>query len=265
MTTTHQSDDPYAAIGVFYDLEHNDFADDIPFYLNAIRFVGDPVLELGCGSGRLVRPIANAGHRITGLDRSANMLMRLHDSIRGARSEPFVTSYRGEMVEAQAAPGGPFGVVIFSLNGFMHLPTPEAQLAALRAARAALDPRGQLVIDTMNPTLVTLREYDGRVSHEGSWKSEEHGTIDKFAVRRLDATRQIVQTRLWYDASEPSGGALRRTVTEFELRYVYCHELQLMLAATGYVDWQFYGSYELDPLDDGSERMLVTAEVGAVD
>ena len=71
------------------------------------------------------------------------------------------------MTEAERAPGGPFGLVIFSLNGLMHLSTMAEQRAALASARRALDPRGMLVIDALNPTLSCWRRSMAASSTRG--------------------------------------------------------------------------------------------------
>src|SRR5204862_6163239 len=49
---------------------------DVGFYRNAVRDFGDPILELGCGSGRITMALAEAGKRMTGLDLSGRMLER---------------------------------------------------------------------------------------------------------------------------------------------------------------------------------------------
>ncbi|MCC6790266.1 MAG: methyltransferase domain-containing protein [Thermomicrobiales bacterium] len=255
--------DPYADIPELYDLEHDAFSDDIPFYLQSITAVGDPVLELGCGSGRLLRPIADAGFRVTGLDQSEAMLDRARRCLRGARQKRRVTLFQGGMDRAAEAPGGPFGVAIFSLNGFMHLTTPAEQRAALASVRAAMDPRGQLLIDVLNPTLEALHSFTHGVVHEGSWSRNDGTRVDKVSSRRLSTTEQVIHSRIWYDLVS-SDGALRRVVTEFDLRYVHRHELELMLELAGFPQWQVYGNYELDPYDDSSERLIVAAEVTPV-
>jgi cyclopropane fatty-acyl-phospholipid synthase-like methyltransferase len=68
--------DPYAAIAALYDLEHGEYDADLDLYLSLALATGDPVLELGCGSGRLLVPLAEAGHRVTGVDQSRPMLER---------------------------------------------------------------------------------------------------------------------------------------------------------------------------------------------
>src|SRR5215218_8289169 len=183
------SGDPYAELPELYDIEHARFSDDIELYLRLAEVVGDPILELGCGTGRVLAPLAAAGHRITGTDRSRPMLDRARSTLQLNAGDPStrVTLVEGSMTEADRAPGGPFGLVIFSLNGLMHLSNMAAQRAALVSARRALDPRGMLVIDILNPIAELLATLDGRVQHEGSWRKSDGMVIDRFSARTHDA------------------------------------------------------------------------------
>lgn len=255
-----RGDDPYAAIPALYDLEHAAYADDLDLYLNLALVVGDPILELGCGTGRLLVPLAEAGHRVTGLDLSEPMLDGAATTTAAADVSSRVTLHHGSMTEADAAPGGPFGLVVVALNGLLHLPTAAAQRETLAAARRALDPRGQLVIDVLNPTPETLRGLDHAYGHEGSWRLPSGERVDKFAARRVFAARQRIETHLWYDRLAADGTVLR-TATTYPMRYLHRTELELLLEVTGYAEWRIYGGYDLEPFEDGSERLVVTAEV----
>ena len=137
-------DDPYAELPELYDLEHAGFTEDIDLYLRLAEVVGDPILELGCGTGRVLAPLAAAGNRITGVDRSRPMLDRARSAlqVRDTAGDLLqrVTLVVGSMTEAERAPGGPFGIVIFSLNGLMHVSAVAGQRAALASARQALGP-----------------------------------------------------------------------------------------------------------------------------
>jgi hypothetical protein len=44
------------------------------------------------------------------------------------------------------------------------------------------------------------------------------------------------------------------------MRYIHRAELELMLELAGYPEWELYGSYDLDPFEDGSDRLIVAAE-----
>jgi SAM-dependent methyltransferase len=258
MTANVFDPDPYARIPELYDMEHDEFADDADFYLNCIEIVGDPVLELGCGTGRILRPIAEAGFQVTGIDQSAAMLERARARL-GSDLSDTVRLVHGPMQDCDSAPGGPFGLVILSLNGLLHLTGPRSQRRTLAAARRALDPRGQLLIDVFNPTPGLLAAFDRSLVHEGSWAKNDIEVVEKFSSRSVDYSEQLIHSRIWYDLTKPDGSVVR-TATEFDLRYVYRHELELMLELAGFAEWQIYGSYDLDPFDDHSERMIIAAE-----
>lgn len=257
---TPPASDPYRDIAELYDLEHNDFDADVELLLNYAQVVGDPILEVGCGSGRILLPLAEAGFTVTGIDNSRPMLDRARSVVAGAGLADRVTLVEGDMREADTAPGGPFGLVIFSLNSLMHLTTAGDQRAALDAARRALDPRGQLIIDTLNPSVEQIRHLLAGPHLEGSWTLEDGTTIDKWSHRRTGAEPQVLDTLLWYDQVALEG-TVTRTRSAFPLRYVHASELALMLELSGFVEPIFYGSYDLDPYDAEADRLIVTAEV----
>lgn len=252
--------DPYAALPDLYDLEHAEYGEDIPLYLNFAEVVGDPILDLGCGTGRITVPLAKAGWRVTGLDRSSAMLDVARSRIAAESSIANVEFIEADYGEPDLGRSAYYGLVIIGLNGLMHLPTLDAQRTCLSAAHGALDPRGQLIIDVINPTPETLQSLDRGVVHEGGWTMPDGRQVDKFSARKVSSTAQTIDTQLWYDIVEPDG-VVRRATSSFTLRYVHKAELALMLESAGFIECQFYGSYELDPLDDSSERLIVTAEL----
>jgi SAM-dependent methyltransferase len=252
--------DAYAQIAEFYDLEHASYADDVDFYLNFVEAVGDPVLELGCGTGRLLIGIAEAGYHVTGTDRSEAMLERARAQVNGSGLRDLVKLHQGEMSAADEASGGPFGVGVIALNGLLHVADPVEQRNVLASVRRALDPRGLLLIDVLNPTPETLRGMDHSLVHEGVWFKQDGTRVDKFAARRVAAATQVIATELWYDLTEPDG-TLRRIATSMSMRYLHRSELELMLELAGFAEWQVYGSYDLEPFAEQSERLIVAAEV----
>ncbi len=253
------TNDPYANIAEFYDLEHQAFDDDVEFYGSFIESVGDPVLELGSGTGRLLLPIAQAGFRVTGLDQSQAMLDRASALLSSHQLTDKAQLVQGSMTHAEAAPGGPFGVAILALNGLLHLETQRDQRACIASTLKCLDPRGLLLIDILNPTPDTLRGLDHSLSHQGTWRRPDGSHVDRFTSTKVNIASQRIDTDLWYDITEPDR-TLRRVRTSFVMRYLHLAELELLLELAGFREWQIYGSYELDALTDHSERIIVAAE-----
>lgn len=250
---------PYDDIAELYDLEHADHRDDIALMRNVVSTVGDPVIEFGCGTGRILVPIAQDGYSVTGVDNSPEMLDRAQQAVNDLDLTDHVSLHLHGMDAALPLPPGTFGVGIFSLNGLMHLETQHSQIAALRQACRLLDPRGQLVIDLFNPTPDYLTYLATGPHLEGSWTTDEGNEIEKWSHRSVHPAQQHIRTRVWYDQVDPQG-AVQRSRTAFTLRYIHAAELTLMLRSAGFVEWQLYGSYDLDPFGDSSDRLIVLAE-----
>jgi SAM-dependent methyltransferase len=250
--------DAYATIPELYDLEHADLSDDVDLYRQFAYATGDPILELACGTGRILVPLAGDGHRVTGIDRSGPMLERARTALAGLDAPPEHHLVTGEMTGAASAPGGPFGLVIIGLNSLMHAETQAEQRQILTAARQACDPRGQLIVDVINPTPEHLQSLTG-TALDGTWDLPDGTLVMKTSDRRHSAAEQTIATTMWYDLVAPDG-SLRRQTTSFSLRYLHHSELLLLLELSGWVDFEVYGSWELDPLTDTSERLIVTAQ-----
>lgn len=251
--------DPYAAIAELYDLEHAGYDDDLDLYRQLAQATDQPLLELGCGSGRLLVPLATAGSQLTGLDRSPPMLARAAAVVAAAGVTDRVTLCRGSMVEADQVISGHFGLIILALNGLLHVATAAEQRQTLASARRLLAPGGRLVTDLLNPVPAFLHAMEQGVQHEGSWLQAGGGQVDKFASRRVFPAAQQIETDLWYDLTNPDS-SLHRFTSSFPMRYLHRAEVELLLELAGFTAWQVYGSYELDRYDDDSDRLLVIAE-----
>jgi SAM-dependent methyltransferase len=251
--------DPYAAIAELYDLEHAGYDDDLDLYRQLAQATDFPLLELGCGSGRLLVPLALAGSRVVGLDRSPPMLTRAAAAAATAGVADRVTLRPGSMVEADQVISDQFGLVIVALNGLLHVATAAEQRQTLAGAHRLLAPGGRLVVDMLNPIPAFLQAMEQGVQHEGSWHQANGGRVDKFASRRVFPAGQQIETDLWYDIIQPDG-TVRRVTSSFPMRYLYAAELGLLLELAGFTAWQVYGSYDLDRYDDESDRLLVIAE-----
>lgn len=260
MTPLLPNSDPYARLPELYDLEHEDLTVDRDLWLSFATAIGDPILEMGCGTGRLAIPLAEAGFDVTGLDASQPMLERGRAMAAHSHGRDRLTWHLGDMTDADRAPGGPFGIVLYTLNAIMHLPTSDQQRRSLQSTFRALDPRGQVIIDSLNPSPAHLMALDGHMILEGRWTLDDGSAVDKWSWRTVRTAEQIIETVLMYDHVSPDG-RLTRQQTGFELRYVHPSELVLMLELAGFCDFQLYGSYDLEPFGDDSDRLIITAEV----
>ena len=114
------------------------------------------VLELGVGTGRLAVPLAAAGHGVTGLDASPEMLERLaaHAAEAGVRVQPVL----GDLATPADWPPGPFDLVVAAFNLVCNLGSTQDQAAMFAAAASVLAPGGHLVVEAFLPATVEPAE-----------------------------------------------------------------------------------------------------------
>ena len=156
MTNLSDSDE-YGSVADLYD-HVTPYRDrpDVAFFVDAASTAGGPVLELGCGTGRVLIPTARAGIDIVGLDSSPRMLdvcrQRLLDEPEAAQKR--VTLVQSEMQQFDL--GRSFTLVTIPFRPFQHLLTVEDQLACLASIRRHLVEGGRLIFDVFNPSLDAL-------------------------------------------------------------------------------------------------------------
>jgi hypothetical protein len=170
-----------------------------------------------------------------------------------------LTLVQADMLDAPSMPGGPFGVVIMALGALLHLPTQKLQIAALAAARQALDPRGVLLIDIMHASPHRLHALDGQTGLDGHWPRESGAIVERFSTHVVHPATQSIDARIWYDVTYRDG-RLERHSTSMSQRYVAPGELSLMLEVAGFEEVMLYGGYELEPFGDASDRLIAAAE-----
>jgi SAM-dependent methyltransferase len=248
---------PYDPLARFYDADHARVTEDIPMYLGFAQRVGSPVLELGCGTGRILLPLAQAGYRATGLDASSAMLAIAERKLAAAGLTPLVRLAQADMRDFRLEERYPLAFI--ALNSFMHLETQADQLRALRCWRRHLAPGGLLVMDLFHPDLTSLLEADGRLTEMARWTDPETGaTVQKLCTRMVDLATQTISVTFMYDETLPDG-ALRRTLAPLKMRYLWRYEAELLLDKAGYVVEEVYGSWQLEPFTSESGRMVLVA------
>jgi len=246
----------FDAFARYYDADYGAVDDDLPFYRQLAQRTGGPVLEVMCGSGRLLLPLARAGLRLAGVDVSGSMLSLARERLAAAS-----LSERVELVEADIrsrAPRGPFGLAIVALNSFMHLADIADQLAALEHIYAALRPGGLLAIDLFNPDLRALAEQRGALALDKSFALPDGTRVQKFVAQHTDVATQTSQVTFIYDEIDAEG-LVRRATLPFTMRWLYRFELEHLLARAGFALEAVYGSYELDEYSAESELLLAVA------
>ncbi len=244
-------------IARFFDAEYLSYNDDLPVLEAYADRTGGPLLELGCGTGRALVPLARAGHQVTGVDASPSMLRLARAKAEAAGVSQQVRLIEGDFVEADL--GGTYRFAFTLMNTFLHLPDLVAQIAALKHWREVLAPKGLLLIDVFNPDMGQLAAMDGRLEWEQTWTNSSTGErVMKFLTRVVEPAAQVMSVNHIYEEIA-TDGTLRRTMATFNLRYIWRFEAELLLDKAGFNLEAVYGDWDMSPYASDSERMIIVA------
>ena len=251
-------DFPYDDWADIYDGVHADLTHDIDFYVELARESGGPVLELGCGTGRVSLPIAQAGVPVTGIDISPRMIevAQAKAAKRGLAERCVFQS--GDMATVQLAER--FPLVIMPFRSFHSMLTTEEQRQALARVRERLAPGGVFAMDTFNPDVNSLVGDNASLAfHLKDVEREGGGTIVVWGQNGWDPVTQVNDTRLIIEEVSDEGVVERRLIRDFEQRYTFRYEMEHLLELCGFDLEGVYGDFEGGPVTGETEDLVWVA------
>lgn len=247
----HPAQEFFDDLAELYDPAHRerDIGDE-SFYRELAMNADGPVLEVGCGTGRIYLELLRAGVDADGFDISENMLQVLEDKAETADLDAFV--WRDDMREFEAPRA--YDLVIIPFRTFLHNLTVEDQLATLRRCRDALAPGGRLALNVFTPDFELICDTYGEPDewtfiHEG----EQYTVTD--VTDFVDEVEQIIAS-----TRRVSRDGRNISTATFELALVSRREFELLLRTTGWSDWTFYGGFGGDELVETGQELVLVAE-----
>ncbi len=231
---------------------------DLPFYLDLAERSAGPILEVACGTGRVLLPIARKGIEIHGVDNSLPMLgilkKALSEEIPAIRQK--VTLHEGDMREFRLDARYP--LVIIPFRPLQHLLTVEDQVKALRTAALHLTDDGILGFDVFYPKFEMIHTKMGEEMPEMEWRvNSDPPTIVRryFRKESVDKIAQVFSFTFIYRTFRSDELILEES-EDFKLSYFTYPHLRALFLLAGLEPVAEYGSFAKDPLDNKSEQMI---------
>ena len=218
------------------------------FYLNLADTIGGAVLELGCGTGSLLLPIAERGIACQGLDLSSEMLALAGAKFRASG----VTAglHLGDMTDFEF--GERFGLVFVASNSLTHLHAAGDITSCFHAVRRHLPPGGRFAFDVFNPSVQILAGADGVRRERQRFVDRERGEIRVDVEERYDAAAQVMRGT-WYFSTESEPDFF---VSSVEVRSIFPQELPLLLEAGGLRLVERFGDFKGAPFTSESPTQV---------
>jgi SAM-dependent methyltransferase len=226
----------YDAIAHFYDPWSRSVTEDIVFYVEEALQAGGPVVELAVGTGRIAVPIAAAGVPVIGVDQSAEMLAVARSYAEREGVAARVDLRVGDVRKPPVAERVP--LVVCPFRSLLHLPTEADKLAALRAARSLLVPRGRLVFDVFSPSHEDIEETHGR------WLEREPGIFER---ADWDEKTRTMTLSVRHDGAGAS----------FTLHWLSTAEWRALIDEAGFDVEALYGWFDRRPHVDEEDTIWI--------
>ena len=246
----------YTPFAELYDLFYADFEEDFEMYRGFAERSGGSILEIGSGTGRVTLALAAEGHTIVGLELSEVMRAVAQQKADRAQLTDRVMFIAGDMRHFKLDQH--FGLIIAPLNTFLHNLTLDDQLATLACCKKHLRPGGLLVLDCFNPDPAHA-EDDRRLIVQRSVVDRETGQAALLLLSRAtDWGNQLQEITYLVDRTDRHG-MVQRAILPTTYRFIFRHEMRLLLKVGGFDLKDEYGSYDLDPIETGSDKLIVVA------
>lgn len=252
-------DDYEGLVAQLYDFQYG-APGDVEFYVAEAKKAGASVLDLGCGTGRMLVPLLQAGLEATGLDLSADMLAQARQKI--ARlpedAQKRARVVKGDMRRFQL--DRTFDAVVIPFRSFMHLASPDDHRSALATIRDHLAPGGLLALNVVEPILETLVAGTSRLGAAYVKGSEFVNPLTFRRVivshtQRASLERQTLDEWLVFEEIDDDGKVVAKTYAPRTFRWFNRWELQYLLELSGFRVEGLFGDFARGPWKPGGEQV----------
>jgi SAM-dependent methyltransferase len=231
---------------------------DLPFYLELATRIGGPVLELACGTGRILLPIARAGIAIHGVDNSVPMLTELRKNLKREAKDvrELVSIYEGDMRAFRS--NRKYALVTIPFRPLQHMYTVEDQIAALETAAFHLEDDGILAFNVFFPLFDRLYSRIGEEVLEMEWTdaSDPSRMVQRyFRKESLDKVNQNFSLTFIFRTWQ-NGKVIQEETEPLKLSYYTYPHLRALFLLTGLEIVEEYGSFAKTPLDNDAQEMI---------
>ena len=251
---------PYELSAKYYDDAYAVKPDlvDLPFYVDLAKQIGGPILEMGCGTGRVLLPIARMGIEIHGLDNAPTMLGILRERIQNepeqVRSK--IALHKGDMRQFRGQKK--YALVTIPFRPMQHMYTLEDQVAALKTGAFHLDNDGILALDVFFPKFQLMDVGIGEEMLELEWPARSHpGRIVRryFKKDAVDKIHQVFSATFIFRTYHNETLVSEET-ERIKLSYYAYPQLKALFRLAGLEAVEEYGSFSKTPLDNTAKEMI---------
>ena len=242
--------------GALYDIFFENFDLGLNFYLELAKAARGSVLDVACGTGRIMLPCLKAGLDVEGLDLFPAMLARLREKATKAGFKP--TLHQANMSSFRLPRR--YAWIMIPFNAFAHNLATDDQLRCLEACRNHLQPGGLLAFDTYFPGPAFVAQPTGKRELEVEIKHPETGLpVRMWDTRTFNHVEQLQYSFVEIEMLDAEGKTIESHPSRTTVRWIYKAEMELLLRAAGFTRWKLLGDFDGRPLERETDAIIVQA------
>ena len=242
--------------GALYDIFFERLDLGLDFYLGLAQAAGGPVLDVACGTGRILLPCLKAGVDVEGLDLFPGMLTRLRHKASALGFNPQL--HQADMATFRLPRR--YALIMIPFNAFVHNLTTDDQLATLQTCRDHLKPGGLLAFDTAFPGPAWIAAPNGTRELEMETPHPETGLpVRIWDTRTFDRVEQLQHSYNEIEMLDAKGAVIATHPSKTSIRWIYKAEMELLLRIAGFARWRILGGFDGRPLRHETDAMIVQA------
>jgi SAM-dependent methyltransferase len=246
--------DPNNPFPVLYHHHHQNFTEDLPFWQSLARWMGSPILELGCGTGRVLIPLAQNGHTVYGIDHSPAMLDFLQQRI-PTELQANIHLIEANMVDFEIE--AEFRLVLLPCNTYSTFDS-QARAQILSRIFRHLQPGGVFAVSMPNPNLLAALQTNDEPEVETIFYHPE--SSHPVQVSSTWEKQDITVTMNWhYDHLLPDGKIERLTATATHYLATMEDYITEMIAA-GFTIQSTYRNFETGAYKPDASYLIILAK-----
>ena len=243
-----------------YDDIYAYLTEDKDFYLEWAKDSIGPVLELGCGTGRITIPIAQNDVDIVGIDISPKMIEVAKKKLEDKKVTSKIDLLIEDMSNFQL--NQKFSLIIIRFRGFLSLLSVDDQISTLTSIKKHMHRDTRLVFDIFVPKEDIISKsdnllyyfkdvsHDSRIGHSEVWHKTDY-----------DLFNQRISSKVIVDEIGDKGKVINRYYKDFEIRYIHRWEMFHLLNSCGFKIEDLYGTFSYESFDENSNEMIWVAKL----
>ncbi len=248
----------YDCFADIYDIDmgHNIGHTDLAFYLDYAK-KKSPVIELGCGTGRIVKPLVDNDICVVGIDNSIEMIKRAKKKLlkcNRSRYQLVCTDITCFLLKKR------FKLAICAFSTYSKLLNIQDQIKFFKLVYEHLEPDGILLLDMFKQLPIFSRNEDGKsiVDYKDRWFASRNGWISREKKIWKDVKSQINKIELTYKITDISGKTSKFKITDYT-RYSSKEQIKANMKKAGLTPISIFGNYKKDEYSNTSNAMIFEA------